>query len=72
MRHIKARSIESKLAAAVSALILAGALLAATTGPSMATRAVAKKTGKDCTVCHTNPPEKDLTAEGKKYKASQQ
>ena len=72
MRHIKARSIESKLAAAVSALILAGALLAATTGPSMATRAEAKKTGKKCETCHVDPPEKALNDYGKKYKASQQ
>ena len=69
MRNIKERSGVARLAAFGSTLLLAGAVLAMTAGPSMATKAIAKKEGKKCEACHSDPPEKALNAAGQKYKA---
>ncbi len=63
-------AVTRRLAAFGSTLLLAGAVLAMTTGQSMATKADAKKTGKKCEVCHSDPPEKALNDYGKKYKAT--
>jgi hypothetical protein len=68
MRHIKTRSIVTKMTASASALLLAGAIIAITSGQSMATPAIASKEKKPCTACHTTPP--TLNDAGKKYKAS--
>jgi hypothetical protein len=51
-----------------SALLLAGAVIVITAGPSMATPAIAAKEKKACAACHTAPPA--LNDAGKKYKAS--
>ena len=70
MRRTSVGSIVGKFAAAVPALLLAGAVLAMTTGPSSATKAIGKKTGKQCTSCHVESGEKELNDAGKKYKAA--
>jgi len=67
MQHAKVRSIVTKVTASASALLLAGAMLVIASGQSMATPAIAQKTGKPCTTCHTTPPA--LNDYGKKYKA---
>ncbi len=36
--------------------------------PTKATQALARKTGRGCSTCHTSPPK--LNATGKKYKAT--
>ena len=58
----------AKAVATVSAVMLAGAMIAITTGQSMATPAIAAKEKKPCAACHTSPP--TLNDAGKKYKAS--
>jgi hypothetical protein len=56
-------------AIAVLAAVLFGvAMTFAVSGQSMATPAIASKTGKPCTTCHTSPP--TLNAYGKKYQKS--
>ena len=70
MQHIKAPSIAGKIGAAVSVLLIAGAAIAVTSAPSYATKATAKKTGKQCTTCHIESGEKALNDYGKKYKAA--
>ena len=68
MQNAKMRAVVTKVAASASALLLAGAMIAITTGQSMATPAIASKEKKPCTACHTAPPA--LNDAGKKYKAS--
>ena len=65
MQKAKMRAV-TKVTASVSALLLAGAMLAMTAGQSVASPAIAQKTGKPCATCHTAPPA--LNATGKKYK----
>jgi hypothetical protein len=61
-------SVLSRAVAMASALLLAGAVIVITAGPSMATPAIAAKEKKACAACHTAPPA--LNDAGKKYKAS--
>ncbi len=61
-------SVLSRAVATTSALLLAGAVIVITAGPSMATPAIASKEKKACAACHTAPPA--LNDAGKKYKAS--
>lgn len=68
MQNAKMRAVVTKVAASVSALLLAGAMIAIATGQSFATPAIASKEKKPCTACHTTPPA--LNDAGKKYKAS--
>ena len=49
-----------------TALLIAFAIVTATSRPAMANPAIAKKTGQACTKCHSAPPA--LNAYGKKYK----
>ena len=67
MQNAKMCAVVTKVAASTSALLLAGAMIVIATGQSMATPALAQKTGKVCTGCHTAPPA--LNDYGKKYKA---
>ncbi len=50
-----------------TAIVMAAAVIMFTSGPSMATPAIAQKTGQPCAKCHTAPP--TLNDYGKKYKA---
>ena len=69
MRNPKTKhGVLAKTAATASAIALAGAMIVIATGQSMATPALAQKTGKICTGCHTAPPA--LNDAGKKYKTS--
>ena len=49
-----------------TALLIAFAIVTATSRPAMANPAIAKKTGQACATCHSAPPA--LNAYGKKYK----
>jgi cytochrome c2 len=63
-----ARAVVAILAAvAAVALMMAGALVMAPRA-ALANQAIAQKTGKPCTACHTAAPA--LNAYGKKYKDS--
>ncbi len=55
--------------AAAAVVLTAGAMLTVASQPSLATPAIAQKTGDACTKCHTAPPA--LNSYGKKYKESQ-
>jgi len=68
MQNAKMRTVVTKVAASVSAFLLAGAMIAIATGQSFATPAIASKEKKACGACHTTPPA--LNDAGKKYKAS--
>ena len=69
MRKTIARSIVGKVAAAAPALLIAGAIVLVTSAPSNATKAIARKTKKECESCHVEKGEKALNAAGKKYQA---
>ena len=69
MRNRNTRhGVFAKTAAAVSAILLAGAMIVITSGQTMANPAIATKEKKPCAACHTAPPA--LNDAGKKYKAS--
>ena len=53
-------------AKAAAALLIATAMIVLVAGQTMATPAIAQKTGEQCTKCHTAPP--TLNDYGKKYK----
>ena len=68
MRNPKTKhGVLTRAAATASAILLAGATIMFASGQAMATPALAQKTGKVCTGCHTAPPA--LNDYGKKYKA---
>jgi len=53
-------------AKAAAALSIAIAMIMLVSGQTMATPAIAQKTGQQCAKCHTTPP--TLNDYGKKYK----
>lgn len=59
-------AVLTAVAATVTAIVLGVAMTVMVSAPSMATPAIASKTGKPCATCHTAPPH--LNAYGKKYK----
>jgi hypothetical protein len=63
----KPHVVLTKTAAMASAILLAGAMVVAVSGQTMANPAIAQKTGQPCGKCHTAPPA--LNDYGKKYKA---
>ncbi len=60
------RAVAGGAAKAVAALSMAIAIIAIGSGQTMATPAIAQKTGQQCAKCHTAPPV--LNDFGKKYK----
>lgn len=70
MRSPKAMSaVLTGAAEMATAILIAVAMIMLASGQSMATPAIAQKTGQACTQCHTAPPA--LNDYGKKYKDSQ-
>jgi cytochrome c553 len=68
MRNPKAiGAMTAGAAATATALLIAVAMLMLTSGQTMATPDIAKKTSQPCAKCHTAPPA--LNDYGKKYKA---
>jgi hypothetical protein len=63
------RTFLAKAAATGTVLLTAGAMIMLASGQTMASPAIAQKTGQPCAKCHTAPPA--LNDYGKKYKDSQ-
>ena len=61
-------AVLTAVAATATAIVFGVAMTVMVSGPSVASPAIAQKTGKPCTACHTTPPA--LNAAGKKYKQS--
>lgn len=57
-----------KAISVLAAVLFGVAMTFAVSGQSMATPAIASKTGQSCTKCHTAPPK--LNAYGKQYQKS--
>jgi hypothetical protein len=62
------RAVLTAVAATATAIVLGVAMTVMVSGQSMATPAIASKTGQPCTKCHTAP--QTLNAYGKQYQKS--
>ena len=68
MRKATLSAVLTAVAATATAIVLGVAMMVTVSGQSMATPAIAQKTGQPCTKCHTAPP--TLNAYGKQYQKS--
>ena len=68
MRKATLSAVLTAVAATATAIVLGVAMMLTVSGQSMATPAIAQKTGQPCTKCHTAPPK--LNAYGKSYQKS--